>query len=54
MYNEKAKLPVYKTDDVKSPIASNDWWQSMLINKFGNLMSTLPMKMKYSSKGLAF
>ena len=52
MYNEKAKLPVYKTDDVKSPIASNDWWQSMLINKFGNLMSTLPMKMKYSSKGL--
>lgn len=24
MYNEKAKLPVYKTDDVKSPIASND------------------------------
>ncbi len=52
MYNEKAKLPVYKTDDVKSPIASNDWWQSMLINKFGNLMSTLPMKMKYSTKGL--
>ena len=36
MYNEKAKLPVYKTDDVKSPIASNDWWQSMLIKKFGN------------------
>ena len=52
MYNEKAKLPVYKTDNVKSPIASNDWWQSMLINKFGNLMSTLPMKMKYSTKGL--
>ena len=24
----------------------------MLINKFGNLMSTLPMKMKYSTKGL--
>ena len=53
MYNEKAKLPVYKEDSVKSPVASNDWWQSMLINKFGNLMSTLPLKTKYSTKGLA-
>ena len=53
MYNEKAKLPVYKEESVKSPVASNDWWQSMLINKFGNLMSTLPLKTKYSTKGLA-
>ena len=34
MYNEKAKLPVYKEDSVKSPVDSNDWWQSILINKF--------------------
>ena len=52
MYNEKAKLPVYKTNDVNTPVASNDWWQSMLINKFGNLLSTLPLKVKYSTKGL--
>ena len=53
MYNEKAKLPVYKEDSVKSPVDSNDWWQSILINKFGNLLSTLPLKTKYSTKGLA-
>ncbi len=52
MYNEKAKLPVYKTDSVSTPIDSNDWWQSILINKFGNLLSTLPLKVKYSTKGL--
>ncbi len=52
MYNEKAKLPLYATDNIKVPVASNDWWQSMLINKFGNLMSTLPLKVKYSKKGL--
>ena len=52
MYLEKAKLPNYKEDSVKTPIASNDWWQSMLINKFGNTMSTLPLKTRYSTKGL--
>lgn len=52
MYNEKAKLPVYKTDSVETPIASNDWWQSILINRFGNMLCTLPLKTKYSTKGL--
>lgn len=52
MYNEKAKLPVYKDDSLQSPIDSNDWWQSILINKFGNLLSTMPLKTKYSTKGL--
>ncbi len=52
MYNEKAKLPVYKDDSVKSPIDSNDWWQSILINKFGHMLSTMPLKTKYSTKGL--
>lgn len=50
---QKAKLPVYvDASKVTVPIASNDWWQSALINKFGNLMSLLPLKAKYSTKGL--
>ncbi|MCR5738094.1 MAG: discoidin domain-containing protein [Eubacterium sp.] len=52
MYNEKAKLPIYKTDDINTPVASNDWWQSMLINKFGNTLCMLPFKARYSTKGL--
>ncbi len=52
MYNEKAKLPLYKTDNIDVPIASNDWWQSILINKFGNTLSEMPLKTKYSAKGL--
>lgn len=52
MYNEKAKLPVYKDDSITSPIDSNDWWQSILINKFGNTLCTMPFKTKYSTKGL--
>lgn len=52
MYNEKAKLPVYKDESIKSPIDSNDWWQSILINRFGNTLCTMPFKTKYSTKGL--
>ena len=52
MYEAKAKLPVYAADNIKVPVESNDWWQSILINKFGNLLSTLPLKTKYSTKGL--
>ena len=52
MYNEKAKMPVFKDDSLKSPIDSNDWWQSILINKFGNTLCTMPFKTKYSTKGL--
>jgi endoglucanase Acf2 len=52
MYHEKTKLPVYKDDSIKSPIDSNDWWQSILINKFGNTLCTMPFKTKYSTKGL--
>lgn len=52
MYNEKTKLPVYKDESIKSPIDSNDWWQSILINRFGNTLCTMPFKTKYSAKGL--
>ena len=53
MYLEKAKLPTYLKEGLEAPIDSNDWWQSSLINKFGNLMSVLPLKAKYSAKGLS-
>lgn len=52
MYLEKAKIPVYKTEDVEVPIATNDWWQSAIMQKFGNLMCLMPLKAKYSTKGL--
>lgn len=52
IYLEKAKLPVYKADNVSVPIATNDWWQSSIMQKFGNLMCIMPLKAKYSAKGL--
>lgn len=53
MYSEQAKVPYYKTEDIQTPIDSNDWWQSMLIYRFGNVMCTLPFKTRYSTKGLS-
>lgn len=53
MYLTKAKLPTYLAEGLEAPIDSNDWWQSSLINKFGNLMSILPLKARYSGKGLS-
>lgn len=53
MTMQKAKLPVYVDESkVQVPIASNDWWQSAMISKYGNLMSIMPLKAKYSAKGL--
>lgn len=59
MYIAQAKRPIYRTDDYgvdeygnRKPIASNDWWQSLLINRFGNMMVTLPYKAGYSVQGL--
>ncbi|MGN0243318.1 MAG: discoidin domain-containing protein [Lachnospiraceae bacterium] len=53
----QAKIPVYKSEDYGQQengnvIASNDWWQSMLIKRFGNMMTTLPLKVVYSESGL--
>ncbi|MFF2480539.1 discoidin domain-containing protein [Paenibacillus sp. NPDC058071] len=46
------KAPIYKTSEVNAPIASNDWWQSMLIKPFGDYLVTLPLKMKFFPQGL--
>lgn len=54
IYLETAKLPTYiDGDNITVPIASNDWWQSAMIKKFGNVMSTQPLKAGYSKKGLS-
>ncbi|MFB5760943.1 discoidin domain-containing protein [Paenibacillus medicaginis] len=49
------KNPKYRTEDVVSPIPSNDWWQSLLISRLGdsNGLITLPFKNKYTKLGLA-
>jgi len=44
--------PVNKTDDVKGPIPSNDWWQSVLIKSLSDSLITLPLKSKYTALGL--
>lgn len=49
------KNPKYRTSDIKSPIPSNDWWQSILVDKLGggSGIITLPFKNWYTKQGLA-
>ena len=44
--------PMNKTDNIKAPIASNDWWQSVLIKNLSDSLVTLPLKSKYTTLGL--
>ncbi|WEK55864.1 MAG: discoidin domain-containing protein [Candidatus Cohnella colombiensis] len=46
------KAATYKSANVTSPLPSNDWWQSMLIDKLGGGIITLPLKAKYTKQGL--
>ncbi|MCM3697977.1 discoidin domain-containing protein [Paenibacillus macerans] len=48
------KNPKYRTADVKAPIPSNDWWQSILVENLGggNSLITLPLKNRYTKQGL--
>ncbi|KRE36264.1 discoidin domain-containing protein [Paenibacillus sp. Soil724D2] len=45
--------PVNKTDNIAAPIASNDWWQSVLIKDLSDSLITLPLKSKYTNQGLS-
>ncbi|WP_235775546.1 MULTISPECIES: discoidin domain-containing protein [Paenibacillus] len=47
------KYPLYKSDSLTAPLPSNDWWQSIMINKLGNGIVTLPLKSKYTKQGLS-
>lgn len=51
---EKTKTPGYiDKEAIRVPIRSNQWWQSAIIKRFGNPMSTLPFKTGYSENGLS-
>ncbi len=47
------KYPNYKADNITAPLPSNDWWQSIMVNKLGNGIVTLPLKSKYTLQGLS-
>jgi len=46
------KYPANKSGNVTTPIASNDWWQSLLIKPLGDSIITLPLKSKFVTQGL--
>lgn len=53
MHEQKARIPVFRTDNIQVPIDSNDWWQSALIKRFGNALCVLPLKAWFSAGGLS-
>jgi endo-1,3(4)-beta-glucanase len=46
------RYPANKAGAVAAPIASNDWWQSLLIKPLGDSIITLPLKSKFYTQGL--
>lgn len=53
MYNEKNKLPTFVNEDnIKTPIDSNSWWSSALVQKYSSLLCSTPLKASFSTKGL--
>lgn len=53
-FANQARYPEYIEEDLRDqPLASNDWWQSIVITETGNALSLLPLKVKYEPlKGL--
>ncbi len=53
MYNEKNKLPTFvNPDTIKTPVDSNSWWSSAMIQVYSNLLCSTPLKTSFSKKGL--
>lgn len=53
MYNEKNKLPTFINEkNIKTPIDSNSWWSSAMVQTFSNLLCATPLKASFSKKGL--
>lgn len=49
-FANQARKPSYLAKDLSMPVASNDWWQSLLINEVGNALSVLPLKAQITAK----
>ena len=41
-------------DNIKTPIDSNSWWSSALVQKYSSLLCSTPLKASFSTKGLGF
>lgn len=53
MYNEKNKLPTFiNQETIQTPIDSNSWWSSAMVQTFSNLLCATPLKANFSKKGL--
>lgn len=53
MYNEKNKLPTFiNEENISTPIDSNSWWSSAMVQKYSNLLCSTPLKASFSTKGL--
>jgi endoglucanase Acf2 len=53
MYNEKNKLPTFiNEENISTPIDSNSWWSSAMVQKYSNLLCSTPLKASFSIKGL--
>lgn len=53
MYNEKNKLPTFiNEENIQTPIDSNSWWSSAMVQKYSSLLCVTPLKASFSTKGL--
>ncbi len=46
--------PYYATENLKTPIVSNDWWSSVLYQRLSDAIATLPYALQYTDTGLGF
>ncbi len=45
--------PLFKTKNLKTPIPSNGWWQSILVKQLSDGIVSLPFRLQYTSRGLS-
>ncbi len=45
--------PLYKTENLQSPIPSSGWWQSILFKRLSDSIIPLPLRSQYTDQGLS-